>query len=251
MAAIIDAIGMSDPLKQARPIKVKLSNVAERNETSDSDKRQPTTMVEATDTTSFPTDMAKLESDAIRQPTTSTLNSSTNTDEQTATNSTHVDLHGSIRARTLEPGLNAIGAELLNTVRHDAGDHWNNHHTCAQSTLEYAQFKRPSPEQISSIFPSELPSRPLPKRSFLQGLVDLPTRLKRRARTDEGASNEYAFHTQDIDLGASSESRCSHDADRLRRLKFWSLMLVGVVLSMAIGVLIYHLVRHNEEDYMN
>lgn len=61
-------------------------------------------------------------------------------------------------------------------------------------------------------------------------------------------SHEHNFGDADIELGAFGQGVGLHDTDRLRWLKFWGLMLIGVVLSMAIGILIYSLVRQTEED---
>jgi hypothetical protein len=61
-------------------------------------------------------------------------------------------------------------------------------------------------------------------------------------------SNGHTYRTPDVELGVLGEDQDLHDADRLRRLKFWGLILIGVVLSMAIGIFIYSLVRHAEKN---
>jgi hypothetical protein len=250
MAFSSDTVGMGESLQEARPIKINLDELVENKTTSDPDTQRSATMVQATITASSAADVTKLKNGATFQPTTSILNSSTKADDQVATESTHVALPGSAKPQTLVPGLDVMGAELLSATCPDTGHHWTTRHSPARSALEYTQFKRPSPEQISSIFPSELPSRPLPKRSFLQRLADLPRRPIRAGRRNGVASNEYAFRTPDIELGPPGEVGYSHGVDPLRRLKFWGLMLIGVVLSAAIGILIYSLVRHVEENDM-
>ncbi|KAI4682626.1 uncharacterized protein J4E84_007090 [Alternaria hordeiaustralica] len=107
----------------------------------------------------------------------------------------------------------------------------------------YTSFPRTSPEQVSSIFPTELPPRPPQKQSLLKRLQGSSTRP---AQTDKQASHDHTYRTPDIELAAPGETARSHDANRSRSLMFWLLIMLGICLSSIIGIVIHWAVTREE-----
>lgn len=120
-------------------------------------------------------------------------------------------------------------------------------HTPSQFSIRsghgYTSFQRTSPEQVSSIFPTELPPRPPPKQSFLKRLQGVSARP---AHTDKVMSHDHTYRTPDIEMAAPSEAPRSHDVDKIRSLKFWLLIMLGICLSSIIGMVIHWAVTHGE-----
>ncbi|KAB2110600.1 hypothetical protein AG0111_0g2449 [Alternaria gaisen] len=86
------------------------------------------------------------------------------TDAQTTASSIYATLSESTKLQLLGPQLEITGPELLSSYHTDASRAWTTHDSSIPLALRDTQFKRPSPEQVSSAFPSELPPRPLSKR---------------------------------------------------------------------------------------
>jgi len=107
----------------------------------------------------------------------------------------------------------------------------------------YTSFQRTSPEQVSSIFPTELPPRPPPKQSFLKRLQGSSARP---AQTDKQVSYDHTYRTPDIEMAAPGEVPRSHDAGRSRSLMFWLLIMLGICLSSIIGIVIHWAVTREE-----
>ncbi|KAI4632661.1 hypothetical protein J4E80_000018 [Alternaria sp. BMP 0032] len=100
----------------------------------------------------------------------------------------------------------------------------------------YTSFPRTSPEQVSSIFPTELPPRPPQKQSFLKRLQGSSARP---AQTDKQASHDHTYRTSDIEMAAPGEVSHAYDAGRSRSLMFWLLIMLGICLSSIIGIVIH------------
>ncbi|KAG9191558.1 hypothetical protein G6011_10292 [Alternaria panax] len=160
--------------------------------------------------------MIKLERSATCEPTTFDPNSLNRTDIQTTANSIPATLSEGKKVKPLGSCLDVTGVDLLSTTHTDANGSWTTHDSPMPPALNYTQFQRPLPEQVSSIFPSDLPPRPSPKRSFPQRLVDLSTHPAHSAQPDESISTTYTAHTPDIELGVLGEDDDPHDIDRLR-----------------------------------
>ena len=107
----------------------------------------------------------------------------------------------------------------------------------------YTSFPRTSPEQVSSIFPTELPPRPPPKQSLLRRLQGSSTRP---AQTDKQVSHDHTYRTPDIEMAAPGEAARSQDAGRSRSLMFWLLIMLGICLSSIIGIVIHWAVTREE-----
>ncbi|KAI4701963.1 hypothetical protein J4E89_010482 [Alternaria sp. Ai002NY15] len=107
----------------------------------------------------------------------------------------------------------------------------------------YTSFPRTSPEQVSSIFPTELPPRPPRKQSFLKRLQGSS---KHPAQTDKQASHDHTYRTPDIEMAAPGEALRSQDANRSRSLMFWLLIMLGICLSSIIGIVIHWAVTREE-----
>ncbi|KAI4663149.1 uncharacterized protein J4E88_010854 [Alternaria novae-zelandiae] len=107
----------------------------------------------------------------------------------------------------------------------------------------YTSFPRTSPEQISSIFPTELPPRPPQKQSFLKRLQGSSARP---TQTDKQVSHDHTYRTPDIELAAPGEAPRSHGVNRSRSLMFWLLIMLGICLSSIIGIVIHWAVTREE-----
>ncbi|KAI4944329.1 hypothetical protein J4E86_009387 [Alternaria arbusti] len=107
----------------------------------------------------------------------------------------------------------------------------------------YTSFPRASPEQVSSIFPTELPPRPPPKQSFLKRMQGSSARP---AQTDKQVSHDHTYRTPDIELAAPGEALRSHDVNRSRSLMFWLLIMLGICLSSIIGIVIHWAVTRED-----
>ncbi|KAI4930435.1 hypothetical protein J4E85_005062 [Alternaria conjuncta] len=107
----------------------------------------------------------------------------------------------------------------------------------------YTSFPRTSPEQVSSIFPTELPPRPPRQQSFLKRLQGSSARP---AQTDKQVSHDHTYRTPDIELAAPGETLRSHDVGRSRSLMFWLLIMLGICLSSIIGIVIHWAVTREE-----
>ncbi|KAI4913208.1 uncharacterized protein J4E92_009831 [Alternaria infectoria] len=107
----------------------------------------------------------------------------------------------------------------------------------------YTSFPRTSPEQVSSIFPTELPPRPPQKQSFLKRLQGSSARP---AQTDKQVSHDHTYRTPDIEMAAPDEAPRSHDVSRSRSLMFWLLIMLGICLSSIIGIVIHWAVTREE-----
>ncbi|KAH6872309.1 hypothetical protein BKA58DRAFT_400561 [Alternaria rosae] len=120
-------------------------------------------------------------------------------------------------------------------------------HTPSQCSIRsghgYTSFQHTSPEQVSSIFPAELPPRPPPKQSFLKRLQGVSARP---AQTEKLMSHDHTYRTPDIEMAALSEAPRSHGVDRFRSLTFWLLIMLGMSLSSIVGMVIHWAVTHRE-----
>lgn len=115
---------------------------------------------------------------------------------------------------------------------------------------DFTPFPRPLPDIISSVFPTELPPRPTSKQSPFKRLFNRIPRSVSTPRSDEDASDERTFRTPDIEMGSlwgSTPAPASMvqqaQADSIRKLKFWLLLVGGWMLCLGIGLLIYAMVR--------
>ncbi|KAL6157155.1 hypothetical protein ACJQWK_06889 [Exserohilum turcicum] len=135
--------------------------------------------------------------------------------------------------------------------------------THASPTLRTPQnpyLSGPSPDLISSIFPNELPRRPAPKRAPFKRLLRMPVRVTpvRRHDKHEAGTAQTEFQMLDIDLGEQRQrdhqeqeqeqqsSDTSAQQERIRRIKFWALILGGTLLCVMIGMLVYLIVSIRE-----
>jgi len=107
----------------------------------------------------------------------------------------------------------------------------------------YTSFPRTSPEQVSSIFPTELPPRPPQKQSFLKRLQGSSARP---AQTDKQVSHDHTYRTLDIEMAARGEVAHAYDGSRSRSLMFWLLIMLGICLSSIIGIVIHWAVTREE-----
>ncbi|KAI4922975.1 hypothetical protein J4E90_001411 [Alternaria incomplexa] len=107
----------------------------------------------------------------------------------------------------------------------------------------YTSFPRTSPEQVSSVFPTELPPRPPPKQSFLKRMQGSSARP---AQTDKQVSHDHTYRTPDIELAAPDEVAHSQGVGRSRSLMFWLLIMLGICLSSIIGIVIHWAVTREE-----
>jgi len=112
-----------------------------------------------------------------------------------------------------------------------------------RSAQYYTYSQRTSPEQVFSIFPTELPPRPPQKQSFLKRLQGSSTRP---SQTDKQMSHDHTYRTPDIELAAPGEALRSHDVNRSRSLMFWLLIMLGICLSSIIGIVIHWAVIREE-----
>lgn len=245
---ITNIAAMGITLHENRPIEVNPDQGIQKRITRKCTEQLPDTMAQPEVTVTPAANMIRLESSTTCGTTTFNPENFNKTDAQTVASSVYATLSGSTKLQLLGPRLEITGPELLGSYHTDASKAWTTRDSSIPLALSDTQFHRPSPEQVSSAFPSELPPRPLSKRSFLQQLVNPSAHPTHAAHADETVSHEHNFGDADIELGAFGQEVSLHDTDRLRWLKFWGLMLIGVVLSMAIGILIYSLVRQTEED---
>lgn len=239
---------MGITLHENRPIEVSPDQGIQKMITSNCTEQLPDTMAQPEVTVTPAANIIRLESSTTCGTTTFNPDNFNKTDAQTAASSVYATLSGSTKLQLLGPRLEITGPELLSSYHTDASKAWTTRDSSTPLALSDTQFHRPSPERVSSAFPSELPPRPLSKRSFLQQLANPSAHPTHAAHANETVSHEHNFGNADIELGAFGQEVSLHDTDRLRWLKFWGLMLIGVVLSMAIGILIYSLVRQTEED---
>jgi len=107
----------------------------------------------------------------------------------------------------------------------------------------YTSFPRTSPEQVSSIFPTELPPRPPRKQSFLKRLQ---CSSARPTQTEKQVSQDHTYRTPDIEMAAPGDALRSHDVNRSRSLMFWLLIMLGICLSSIIGIVIHWAVTREE-----
>jgi hypothetical protein len=151
MAAVSVFVDMSVPLQEIPPVKINLDDRIQNKTISDSARQRSNMIAQATTTATLVTDVIRLESAAICQPTTCTPNSPNKTDVRTSVNSIHAAPPKSTKPQPLEPGLDLIGAQPFDTTRSDAGDPWTTHRSHAPPMYIHTQLKRLSPEQISPI----------------------------------------------------------------------------------------------------
>jgi hypothetical protein len=144
-----------------------------------------------------------------------------------------------------KPQLMDAATEMASTEKSQPSsvtrDHQATCHSPVTSDSEHNAFQGPSPETVSSIFPSELPPRPPQKPSFLHRLNN-PFAHPNPA--NKSVSHDHTHRTPDIEMGVRGEAPRSHEVDQFRSHKFWGLMLLGACLSTAIGMVIYYLVVH-------
>jgi hypothetical protein len=144
-----------------------------------------------------------------------------------------------------KPQLTDAATEMASTEKSQPSSVTRHHQATCDSPVtsdpEHSAFQGPSPETVSSIFPSELPPRPPQKPSFLHRLNN-PFAHPNPA--DKSVSLDNTHRTPDIEMGVSGETPRSHEVDQFRSHKFWGLMLLGACLSTAIGMVIYYLVVH-------
>jgi len=107
----------------------------------------------------------------------------------------------------------------------------------------YTSFPRTSPEQVSSIFPTDLPPRPAPKQSFLKRLRGSSARP---AQTDKQVSHDHTYRMPDIEMAAPGEVSHAYDGSRSRSLMFWLLIMLDICLSSIIGIVIHWAVTREE-----
>ncbi|CAN9113551.1 unnamed protein product [Alternaria sp. RS040] len=244
--ANIAAMGIT--LHENRPIEVSSDQGIQKRITTNCIEQLPDMMAQPEVTVTPAANMIRLGSSTTCGPTTFKPDNFNKTDAQTAASSIHATLSGSTKLQLLGPRPEVTGPELVSSYHTDASKAWTTRDSSTPLALSDTQLKRPSPEQVSSTFPSELPPRPLSKRSFLQQLVNPFAHPTHAAHANETVSHGNNFGNPDIELSEFGQEISLHDADRSRSLKFWGVMLIGVVLSMAIGILIYSLVRQTEDD---
>ncbi|XP_014558979.1 hypothetical protein COCVIDRAFT_35782 [Bipolaris victoriae FI3] len=107
-----------------------------------------------------------------------------------------------------------------------------------------------SPTLVSSIFPTELPLRTPPRPSLISRVFSLSPPSAHAARA--GNREPRTFHTPDIEMGR--QERLTHvlqrdeRAKKIKKTKFVLLLMGGTTLCLAMGVMVFLIVKFSAED---
>ncbi|EMD66100.1 hypothetical protein GGP41_006435 [Bipolaris sorokiniana] len=118
--------------------------------------------------------------------------------------------------------------------------------------LNPTSFSR-SPTLVSSIFPTELPLRTPPRPSLINRVFSLSPPSTHAARAENRAP--CTFHTPDIELGGQEHLTCVLQQDeraknikKIEKVKFVLLLMGGTTLCLAMGIMVYLVVKFATED---
>ncbi|EUC39079.1 hypothetical protein COCCADRAFT_191 [Bipolaris zeicola 26-R-13] len=107
-----------------------------------------------------------------------------------------------------------------------------------------------SPTLVSSIFPTELPLRTPPRPSLISRVFSLSPPSAHAARA--GNREPRTFHTPDIEMGR--QERLTHvlqrdeRAKKIKKTKFVLLLMGGTTLCLAMGIMVFLIVKFSAED---
>lgn len=110
-----------------------------------------------------------------------------------------------------------------------------------------------SPTLVSSIFPTELPLRTPPRPSLISRVFSLSPPSVHAARA--GNREPRTFHTPDIEMGG--RERLTHvlqqderakNIEKIEKVKLALLLVGGTTLCLAMGIMVYLVVKFAAED---
>ncbi|EUC49460.1 hypothetical protein COCMIDRAFT_22839 [Bipolaris oryzae ATCC 44560] len=110
-----------------------------------------------------------------------------------------------------------------------------------------------SPTLVSSIFPTELPLRTPPRPSLISRVFSLSPPSAHAARA--GNREPRTFHTTDIEMGGQEhlnrvlqQGERAKNTKKIEKVKFVLLLMGGTALCLAMGIMVYLVVKFAAED---